>query len=124
MSFASLLREIVEGCGGGIGAALMGTDGIPIEEVVASPAPEGPLAEDIAIAGVEFGRILDDIRKASDSLAGGAVKETVVLLSRFTLVFRPVDEDIFLVLVLAPDGNLGKARYLIRRQLLAIRQNL
>jgi predicted regulator of Ras-like GTPase activity (Roadblock/LC7/MglB family) len=124
MSFAGLLREIVEGCGGGIGAALMGNDGIPIEEVVVSPAPEGPLAEDIGVAGVEFGRILDDIRKAADSLAGGAVKETVVLLSRFTLVFRPVDEDIFLVLVLAPDGNLGKARYLIRRQLLAIRQNL
>jgi predicted regulator of Ras-like GTPase activity (Roadblock/LC7/MglB family) len=124
MSFASLLREIVEGCGGGIGAALMGSDGIPIEEVVVSPAPEGPLGEDIAIAGVEFGRILDEIRKASDSLAGGAVQETVVLLSRFTLVFRPVDEDVFLVLVLAPDGNLGKARYLIRRQLLAIRQNL
>jgi predicted regulator of Ras-like GTPase activity (Roadblock/LC7/MglB family) len=92
--------------------------------VVVSPAPEGPLAEDIAIAGVEFGRILDEIRKASDSLAGGAVQETVVLLSCFTLVFRPVDEDVFLVLVLAPDGNLGKARYLIRRQLLAIRQNL
>jgi predicted regulator of Ras-like GTPase activity (Roadblock/LC7/MglB family) len=124
MSFASLLREIVEGCGGGIGASLMGSDGIPIEEVVVSPAPEGPLAEDIAVAGVEFGRILDDIRKASDSLEGGAVQETVVLLSRFTLVFRPVDEDVFLVLVLAPDGNLGKARYLIRRQLLAIRQNL
>lgn len=124
MSFASLLREIVEGCGGGIGAALMSTDGIPIEEVVVSQAPEGPLTEDIGTAGVEFGRILDEIRKASDSLAGGAVKETVVLLSRFTLVFRPVDEDVFLVLVLAPDGNLGKARYLIRRQLLAIRQNL
>ena len=67
---------------------------------------------------------IDEIRKASDSLGGGAVKETVVLLSRFTLVFRPVDEDVSLVLVLAPDGNLGKARYLIRRQLLAIRQNL
>ena len=100
MSFAGLLREIVEGCGGGIGAALMGNDGIPIEEVVVSPAPAGPLAEDIGVAGVEFGRILDDIRKAADSLAGGAVRETVVLLSRFTLVFRPVDEDVFLVLIL------------------------
>ncbi len=124
MSFTGLLREIVEGCGGGIGAVLMGTDGIPIEQVVMAPVPEGPLAEDLATAGVEFGRILDDIRKASDALSGGAVREAVVVLARFTLLFRMVDEEVFLVLVLGVDGNIGKARYLIRRQLPAVRQNL
>ncbi len=122
MSFGSILREIAEGCGGGIGAALMGNDGIPIEQVLTAPAPEGPLAEDVGTAGVEFGRILDEIRKASDALAGGALRETVVLLSRFSLIFRAVDEESFLVVVIAPDGNLGKARYLIRRQMLAIRR--
>ncbi len=124
MSFTGLLREIVEGCGGGIGAVLMGTDGIPIEQVVMAPVPEGPLAEDLATAGVEFGRILDDIRKASDALSGGAVREAVVVLARFTLLFRMVDEEVFLVLVLGVDGNIGKARYLIRRQLPAVRRNL
>ena len=121
MSFDSLLREIVDGCGG-IGAALMGSDGIPIAQVLASGNSDGPLSEDIATAGVEFGRILEDTRKASDALSGGAVSETVVVLSRFTLVFRTVDAETFLVLVLSPDGNLGKARYLIRRHLAAIRQ--
>jgi predicted regulator of Ras-like GTPase activity (Roadblock/LC7/MglB family) len=124
MSFTSLLREIVEGCGGGIGAALMGNDGIPIEQVAGTAAASGPLAEDIGTAGVEFGRILDEIRKASDALSGGAVEETVVRLARFTLIFRTIDEESFLVVALAPDGNLGKARYLIRRQLLAIRREL
>jgi len=124
MSFANILREIVEGCGGGIGAVLMGSDGIPIEQVVADRVPEGPLAEDIGTAGVEFTRILDEIRKASDALAGGAVAETVIVLSRFSLVFRAIDEDTYLTVVVAPDGNLGKARYLIRRSLLAIRHEL
>ena len=124
MSFADHLRQIVDHCGGGIGAALMGNDGIPIEEVLVAAAPEGALSEDIGTAGVEFGRILDEIRKASDSLDGGTVLETVVRLERFTLVFRSVDDESFLVVVLAPDGNLGKARYLIRRHLLAIRQEL
>ena len=40
MSFASLLREIVESCRGGLGAALLGNDGMPIEQVVAEAAPE------------------------------------------------------------------------------------
>ena len=124
MSFSTALGEIVRGCGGGIGVLLIGNDGVPVDQVVAAPVPEGPLSEDFSTAGVEFGRILDEIRKAGDSLAGGAVQETVVVLSRFTLVFRPVDEDLVLVLVLSPDGNLGKARYLMRRSLAAIRQLL
>lgn len=124
MSFARHLREIAENCGGGIGAALMGNDGIAIEQVLVRPAPDGPLGEDIGIAGIEFGRILDEIRKAADALAGGGVEETVVSLVRFRMIFQPVDQDTFLVVLLGPDGNLGKARYLIRRHLLAIRREL
>ncbi len=124
MSFRSILRSIVEECGGGLGAVLMGVDGIPIEEYVTDRIPEGPLQEDIGSAGVEFSRILEEIRKAADALGGGAVTETVVALARMNLVFRPIDGETFLALVLATDGNLGKARYLIRRHLLAIRQEL
>jgi predicted regulator of Ras-like GTPase activity (Roadblock/LC7/MglB family) len=125
MSFASILREIVDGCGGGLAAALMGNDGIPIEEVVAeSPSAREPLSEEIGTAGAEFGRILAEIAKASDALSGGVVHETAVVLSRFTLIFRNVDDETFLVVAIAPDGNLGKARYLMRRQLLVLRQEL
>jgi predicted regulator of Ras-like GTPase activity (Roadblock/LC7/MglB family) len=124
MSFRSILGDIVDGCGDCLGAVLMGSDGIPIEEVGSGHTLGGPLAEELGTAGVEFGRILDDIRKASDALAGGALDETVVVLTRFSLVFRPIDAETFLVLVVAPDGNLGKARYLMRRYLLAIRQEL
>ena len=124
MNFRSILRSIVEECGGGLGAVLMGGDGIPIADYVTDRVPEGPLQEDIGTAGVEFSRILDEIRKAADALDGGAVGETVVTLARMSLVFRPVDGETFLALVIAPDGNLGKARYLIRRHLLSIRQEL
>ena len=124
MSFGTILREIVGSCGGGIGAVLMGSDGIPIEQVVTEGVPEGPLTDDIGTAGVEFNRILEEIRKASDALAGGAVAETVVVLSRFSLAFRSVDEDTYLTVIVAPHGNLGKARYLMRRHLLAIRQEM
>ena len=68
------------------------------------------------------GPAADVVAEAADALAGGVVEETLVSLSRFRLIFRPVDEDTFLVVVLGPDGNLGTARYLIRRHLLAIRQ--
>lgn len=124
MSFDAILSEIVEGCSGCAGAVLMGSDGIPIAEVVTDQVPEGPLAEEIGTAGVEFTRILEEIRKAADALGGGAMNETVVSLARFTLVFRAVDAETFLAVVVTPDGNLGKARYLMRRNLLTLRQEL
>ena len=124
MSFSAMLREIVDGCSGGIGAALMGNDGIPIEQVTAQKAIRTPLAEDLSTAGTEFSRILGEIRKASDAIAGGSVLETTVLLSEVTLVFRAIDDETFLAVALLPDGNLGKARYLIRKQLIALRQEL
>jgi predicted regulator of Ras-like GTPase activity (Roadblock/LC7/MglB family) len=124
MSFEAILRDIVENCGGGIGAALMGSDGIAIAEFVGPRMPDGPLAEDIGVAGVEFSRILEEARKAADALGGGALIETVAVLTRFSLIFRSVDADTFLVVVVSPDGKLGKARYLMRRHLLAIRQEL
>jgi predicted regulator of Ras-like GTPase activity (Roadblock/LC7/MglB family) len=124
MNFESILREIIESCNGGVGIALMGIDGIPIAQVEAAPQPGegGLLRDDIGTAGVEFASILGEIRKASDALGGGEMSETLVNLGRFWLLFRQVDEDTLLVLALAPDGNLGKARYLIRRSLVAIRQ--
>ena len=124
MSFASILQMIVDNCGGGIAAALMGTDGIPIEQVTATAGPQGAMSEDIATAGVEFGRILEEIRKVSDSLTAGSLSETMVSFSRFSLIFRIVDEDTFLVLAIAAGGNVGKARYLMRRHLIALRDEM
>ncbi len=128
MNFEAILRTIVEECGGGIGAVLMGNDGIPIEEYTASQSAGASAAGEfghpveVGTAGVEFGRILMDIRRASDALGGGAVEETIVRVKGFMLVFQPVDDENFLALALTRDGNLGKARYLIRRHVHAIRQ--
>ena len=124
MSFDTLLREIVDGCRGSIGAVLMGHDGVPIAQVSADGRPADALAEDVATAGVEFARILAEIRKASDALAGGSMRETTVVLARFALIFTAVDDETFLLVALDPDANLGKARYLIRRHMLALRQEL
>ena len=124
MNFETILRTIVEGCGGGIGAALMGNDGIPIDQFEADRRADADDDFEVDTAGVEFGRILEDIRKAFDALSGGLVEETIIRGARFSLVFRTVDEENFLIVAVEPDGNLGKARYLIRRHLLALRSEL
>ena len=127
MSFENILHEILNQCGGGLGIALMGGDGIPIAQITAhlEGGALNPLGEDIGIAGVEFARILSEIQKASDALNAGAMAETVINLAAFQLLFRRVDEDVILILALSHEsGNPGKARYLIRRHLVGLRQEL
>lgn len=125
MSFERLLQSIVDDCGGGLAAALMGLDGIAITQVTATDPPaDDPFDGDVGPAGVEFGRLIADVAKASDALGTGQMRETVIVLDRASLVFHAVDEDVVVVLALAPDGNLGKARYLIRRSLVELRAEL
>ena len=126
MSFESILQTVVDECGRGQGAALMGLDGIAIAQVSASAGVDSddPLGGDVTNAGIEFGRIIGEITKASDSLGMGPMRETVLSLALSSLVFHCVEDDLFLVLALHPDGNLGKARYLIRRSLSQIRAEL
>ena len=124
MSFDSILQTIVDECGGGVGAALMESDGIPIEQVIASKPIANVLDEEVSAVGVEFGKILQDIGHASDNLSGGSLREAIISVNNFILLFRVVTEEFFVVVVLSPDGNLGKARYLIRKNLIAIKEEL
>lgn len=126
MTFESVLQTVVDEAGGGLAAALMGLDGISIAQVTAQAGRDrdDPLGGDATAAGIEFGRILGEIAKASDALGAGAFVESVITLARVQLVFHAVDEEVVFVLALRPDGNLGKARYLIRRHLPAIRAAL
>ena len=124
MSFEPALQKMIDGCSGAIGVALMGTDGIAVAEFQAQNPDLSVLDGDVSAAGIEFGRILDEVRKASDALNGGRLEEVVVGLARFTLLFRSVDDELFLVVALAEGGNLGKARFLMRRHLLELREQL
>ena len=124
MSFEPTLQKMIDGCAGAIGVALMGSDGIAVAELRAPDPDLSVLDGEVGAAGIEFGRILDEVRKAADALSGGRLEEVVVGLARMTLVFRAVDDELFLVVALAPSGNLGKARFLLRRHLLELREQL
>lgn len=119
MSFEAILREIVSQCPGCIGVALMGSDGIPIAE--ASGAGE---SDEVTLLGVEFGRVLEEARKVASTVNGGELEELVIAMARTQVVLRAVDRETLFVLALEPSGNLGKARYLLRRHTIDVREQL
>ena len=123
MSFDAILQDIVDGCPGSQGAVLMGADGIPIAQ--ACPVTAGPDAEDeVTVMVIEFGRVLEEARKAAGAVQAGGLEELSVRMEGGWIVVRPVDRETQLVLALAPDGNVGKGRFLLRRHLAALREEL
>ncbi len=126
MNFENTLQKMIQDCPGVVGIALMGSDGIPVAQAhvdAGQPGEAGELGEmgeageEVTAAGVEFGRLLDEMRKSSDAIGAGRLEESFVGLGHAWLLFRVVDSEFFLISVLRPQGNLGKARYLMRRHL-------
>lgn len=123
MSFVPALEKILAGSGGALAAVLMGRDGLAIQQALAERVGAEE-SERLANAGVETVRILEEIRKASDAFLGGVAQEVIVGLEHYWLLVRSVDEDTVLVVALAPEGNVGKARFLMRRHIPALQAEI
>ena len=109
--FSEILQRIVEETGGGIGAVLMGYDGIAIDQFF-SPDEE----VDLQMIVVEYSNVLKEIRKTAEILSLGDMEEISIRTDRFIIVIRVLNEEYFVALIINRDGNFGKGRYLMSRE--------
>lgn len=107
--FKEILGEIVDGVDGGLAGLVMGYDGIPLDNYVASDREV-----EIETVGMEFSQILQNIRTAAEMLEVGAAAEVAVKAERLTMVLRLVTDEYFVAVALGPEANVGKARFLLR----------
>lgn len=107
--FKQMLQEVVDRTEGGIAGLLMGLDGIPVEQYI---SPNASL--DVETIGMEFSVILKNIRNASELLEAGQAQDVSIRAERMTTVVRYLNEEYFVAVAIAPEGNAGKARFLLR----------
>jgi len=107
--FREVLQQVVEETEGGVAAILMGYDGIPVEQYLAG---DGTL--NVESVGMEFSVVLSQIRKAAEMLEAGAAREVTIAAENMTTVIRLLNDEYFVAVTVAPGGNTGKARYLLR----------
>lgn len=107
--FKEVLRDVVQRTDGSIAALLMGFDGIPVEQYVR----EG-IEMDVETVGMEYSVILSQIRKAAQMLEAGAAQEVAIQAEKLMTIIRLLGEDYFVAVTLEPNGNVGKARFLLR----------
>lgn len=109
--FNEILKRVVEETGGGIGAVLMGYDGIAIDQYF-SPDEE----MDLQMVVVEFSNVLKEIRRTAEILSLGEMKEISIRTDHFVIIIRMLNDDYFVALIINHNGNFGKGRYMMSRE--------
>lgn len=107
--FAQTLKRIVDNVEGGIGAAVMGVDGIAVDAYTKQPAKG-----DVSTIGTEFSFIVSQATKAAETLEVGVCQDISVRAENLILVIRLLNDQYYLATALSADGNFGKARFLMR----------
>lgn len=116
--FREILEKIVDNCDGAAAAVLMGFDGIAVEFVTRNDE------YDVQTLAMEFSFVLTQVRKAAEILEVGTLREVTIRSDKLTFIVRVLSDDYFAGLALAPDGNFGKARFLMRMALADLRSQL
>ena len=106
--FREILQKIVDRCDGAVAGVVMGFDGISIELVTRDPSV------DVQTVSMEFSFVLTQVRKAAEILEVGALEEVTIRADKIVFLIRVLSEDYFMGLVLRPEGNFGKGRFLLR----------
>jgi len=109
MSFREHLEHVCSSVDGAVACSLMGVDGIEVETAVTTA---GDL--DLKSLLVEYSGVLRGAREAAEAHAAGGVAELSISTEKLIAVARLVSPEYFMVVALTPDGNVGKARYLLR----------
>jgi predicted regulator of Ras-like GTPase activity (Roadblock/LC7/MglB family) len=109
MSFREHLEQVCRNVDGAVACSLMGVDGIEVDTHVAGG---GDL--DVKSLLVEYSGVLRSAREAAAAHEAGGVAEIAIATDRLLALVRTVTPEYFMVVALAPDGNYGKARYLLR----------
>ena len=116
MGFTDTLTEIIyriEGCAAVI---ILGIDGIPIERQIGDLDPR----IDLDLMVTEFTTLVRrNLRTAADTELG-EMQEMVFVMDLLTLVARPITPEYFLLVALNPGGNVGRARFELRKAQLAM----
>jgi len=108
MTFSEVLRETVDRVDGAVSAMIIASDGILVEEF----ASERLI--DLTDLGAEASAMIRDIGLAAENLGLGEAREFSIISDICGIIMRKINDEYYLALVIKPDGNYGKGRFVLR----------
>ena len=116
MDFNLILKEATE-YAGGLGAIIMGKDGLPVDSFKNVDVPYS--VDDIA---VEYSNVLKEIKKISDAHMAGDIEELCLSTNISKILLKPINDDYFMALAIGKEVYLGKAMFALRRAVAKVKE--
>lgn len=117
MSFRHVLQGIHDRVEGTLAISLIGLDGIAVDSIDGNGIP-------LDVLGAEFGGFIRSIRLSNTELNTGEVLQFSVVTEKMTVFLSAITPEYYLLLVLGPGGNYGRARFELARARQILREEL
>lgn len=114
--FKKVLQGIRDRVEGAMAVSLIGLDGIAIESIKDSAVP-------LDVIGAEFGGFIKSIRP-NPELNTGEVLQFALVAEKYVTFLSAVTPEYFLLLVMRPEGNYGRARFELAKAKHALQDEL
>ena len=114
--FKKVLQGIRDRVEGALAVSLMSLDGIAIESIKDDTVP-------LDVLGAEFGGFIKSIRP-NPELNTGEVLQFSLVAEKYVTFLSAVTPEYFVLLVMRPDGNYGRARFELSKAKHALRDEL
>jgi predicted regulator of Ras-like GTPase activity (Roadblock/LC7/MglB family) len=111
MSFTETLREAVGRVDGAVSAMIIGLDGITVQEYTTRKLLN---LDDLS---AESSQMMRDIATAAENLGLGEAKEFSIISDLCGIVMRKINSKYYMALVITPEGNYGKGRFVLRQMI-------
>lgn len=108
------VRDRVEGT---LAVSLIGLDGIAIESLRGDGVP-------LEAMGAELGGFVKSIRVSDTEFHTGDVQQLSLVTDRYVCFLSAVTPEYFVLLVMRPEGNYGRARFELARAKHLLRDEL
>jgi predicted regulator of Ras-like GTPase activity (Roadblock/LC7/MglB family) len=108
MNFTDVLKETVDRVDGAVSAMIIASDGIPVEEYVSEKLV------DLTGLGAEASAMIRDVGLAAENLGLGEAREFSIISDKCGIVMRKINNEYYLALVIKPEGNFGKGRFVLK----------
>lgn len=115
--FREVLGGLRERVHGALAVSLIGLDGIAVETLGDGEVP-------LDVLGAEFGGFVKSIRHANTELDTGEVRQFALVTEKYITFLSEVTPEYYILLVLRPDGNYGRARFELSKAKHALRDEL
>lgn len=109
--FKETLEAVLANLEDGLGVLIMGLDGISVEKIL---RPEGE-AVNLDVAAAEVASLVRNTQRLGRNIGLDGLQELTLRFEKIKILVQMVGQEYFLILALQSEGNIGRARYQLRK---------